>query len=268
MIFIGLITLGITIGIISALFGVGGGFLTVPLLVSLFPEAPFQSAVGVSLTIIFINSSMVTYKFYQKGKKIPLLLFFVLAIDIISGPQIGALSSLGISAQTFKKIFASILLIAALKTLLIKTTASSNKPQYSSKKILVLGFITTFLSGLLSAFTGLGGGIILVPLFIFLLKVPLTDVAFFSNLIMMIGALMGAINYVILGWNESFIISADLASFQAGYVNLGLVFFLFLGGFVGTRLGVHLSPKVSPELSKRLFATLLFGMALKVIFIG
>ena len=49
MIFIGLITLGITIGIISALFGVGGGFLTVPLLVSLFPEAPFQSAVGVGL---------------------------------------------------------------------------------------------------------------------------------------------------------------------------------------------------------------------------
>ncbi len=268
MIFIGLITLGITIGIISALFGVGGGFLTVPLLVSLYPDAPFQSAVGVSLTIIFINSSMVAYKFYQKGKKIPLSLFLVLAIGIIAGTQLGALVSLNISMETFKKVFATILIVAGFKTLLIKTKSSANTSNYANSRTFILGFLTTFLSGILSAFTGLGGGIILVPLFIFLLRVPLTDVSFFSNLIMMIGALMGAINYVILGWGKDVFISTDLSSFQAGYVNLGLVFFIFLGGFVGTRLGVHLSPKLGPELSKKLFATLLFGMAIKVIFFG
>ncbi len=259
-----LIILGISIGIISALFGVGGGFLTVPILLSLFPKAPFQTAVGISLTVIFLNSTMVNYRFFKVGKRIPKLLLIFIILGMIAGTQVGSLGSLSLSKETLKALLGIIILFAGLKTLFINTKQNQD-PNLSRAKNYLAGFIITFISGIISALTGLGGGVTLVPLFLFLLKVQLKNVSFFSNICMASGAFIGMLNFIILGKGHEIALPGALGPYQLGFINFGVVFFIFLGGFLGTKLGVHLSPKLGPKLSKMLFASLLFGIALKIL---
>ena len=68
------IPVGLAVGVISALFGVGGGVIAVPALVLLYPEVPQTSIIGVSLGMIFFNSLINSNNFYKKGLLVLLLL--------------------------------------------------------------------------------------------------------------------------------------------------------------------------------------------------
>lgn len=108
-----LLALGITTGVLSGLFGVGGGFVIVPALV-LFSGMSMHRAVGTSLMVIALVSVSGITAQLMAGRTIPLELtaLFVLGgvVGLFAGQQIGR----RLPAPALQKVFVvAILAVAA-----------------------------------------------------------------------------------------------------------------------------------------------------------
>lgn len=118
----GLIIGGLIVGLLSGLFGVGGGFLIVPLLLALSPISMAQ-AVSTSLVIIALVSSsgfishIALSGALDKNTWTPLVL---VAGGGIAGMIAGQLISHKIANASLQKIFALSLLLVSLLTLATK----------------------------------------------------------------------------------------------------------------------------------------------------
>jgi uncharacterized membrane protein YfcA len=109
---------------------------------------------------------------------------------------------------------------------------------------ITLGAITGFTSGLF----GVGGGIILVPLQVILLKVKQHKAQATSLVVVALAAVTGAITYTL-----------------AGSVSWAAVPFLIAGGLVGTLLGTAAVKKVKDRILKLAFGILLVFVAIRIV---
>ncbi len=104
--------LGVIVGILASFSGLGGGFLMVPLLLFLGYDA--QHAVGTSfLAILVISISALVA--HSKLENVDYTLGILLGIGGIIGAQIGAKLVEHVPTLLFKKIFAGILILLALR---------------------------------------------------------------------------------------------------------------------------------------------------------
>ena len=77
----GVVVLGFTVGLLTGLFGVGGGFLLTPALKVIF-GVPYPIAVGSDLAQIFLTSTVSTYR-HQRAGNVDLRLGLVLAALLV-----------------------------------------------------------------------------------------------------------------------------------------------------------------------------------------
>lgn len=111
---------GICSGILTLLFGFGGGFIIVPLVYSTIRFSTsidsmayalaFKSAVATSLLLMIVNAGMASYQQHQKGN-IPQGYIFPLAYWIALGAISGTVLALYSHADLLKWCFAIYLLI-------------------------------------------------------------------------------------------------------------------------------------------------------------
>ena len=106
------IFLGLIIGLLASFSGLGGGFLMVPLLLFLGYDA--QRAVGTSFMAIVIISLSAIFA-HSKLQNVDYKLGILLGIGGIIGAQIGARLLEYVPTAVFKKIFAIILILLALR---------------------------------------------------------------------------------------------------------------------------------------------------------
>jgi hypothetical protein len=111
---------------------------------------------------------------------------------------------------------------------------------------LVLGVIV----GVLTAVMGVGGGFIMIPAMIYLLRMP-------TNIV------VGTSQYQIL-----FVTAATTVLHAATdrTVDIVLAFLLVLGGVVGVQFGVRAGAQLRGEELRALLATLVVGVALRLLF--
>lgn len=106
-----LVLIGIVVGIAASFSGLGGGFIMVPLLLFLGYSA--QKAVGTSfLAILVISVSAIIA--HHKFNGVDFRAGILLGIGGIVGAQVGARLVQYISIDSFRKIFAAVLLCLAL----------------------------------------------------------------------------------------------------------------------------------------------------------
>ncbi|MDL1970661.1 MAG: sulfite exporter TauE/SafE family protein [Candidatus Desulfofervidaceae bacterium] len=109
------ILLGLIVGILASFTGLGGGFLMVPLLLFLGYDA--QKSVGTSFMAIVVISISALFA-HSKLKNVDYRVGILLGIGGIIGAQIGARLLEHVPTDTFKKIFAIILFLLALRMFL------------------------------------------------------------------------------------------------------------------------------------------------------
>jgi uncharacterized protein len=102
---------GVAVGLLSALLGIGGGFLIIPVLVLLL-ALPVKEAIGTSLTIISLNSFI---GFTADLGHVPIdwLLLFKITLIAIGGIFVGYALNEKIPAIKLKKGFGWMLLVTA-----------------------------------------------------------------------------------------------------------------------------------------------------------
>lgn len=107
-----LLTTGLGAGVLSGLFGVGGGFLIVPALVE-FSSMPIRRAVGTSLLVIFLVSlSGISIRLWQ-AEYPPVDAIVLFLPGCLAGLGLGQFAGRKLPQQTLQRIFAAAILAAA-----------------------------------------------------------------------------------------------------------------------------------------------------------
>ena len=110
-----LIIIGLCAGILSGFMGVGGGVVMIPLMILLLGYDQHQ-AQGMSLAVLAIPVTFVAaYTYHSSGHTINWKYALVIAVFFVVGGYIGSKFAVSINQAMLKKIFAVILVIAAIK---------------------------------------------------------------------------------------------------------------------------------------------------------
>lgn len=206
-----LIGLGLVVGAVSPTFGIGGGLLTVPLLILIY-NMPTSTATATSLGVIIFVSLSGSLA-YIRERRIDFRLGFLFMIFAVPGSVVGGLvsnwlKSLSVRVDLLQIIFAlTMLTIAATRIVGIlrgRTSAASNRqpagepgdasdrsekkrsPRFVFERAfqdrhgvefdytakLLPGLPIAFLGGFIGAMLGLGGGVVYVPILTALIGLP------------------------------------------------------------------------------------------------
>jgi uncharacterized protein len=106
--------LGTIVGILSALMGVGGGFIMVPVMVYML-RMPMHTVVGTSLFQVLFTCIVVTFMQAYYNHTVDIILAVFLLIGSTIGVQLGAKIGFRMKADQLKIILASIVLIVMVK---------------------------------------------------------------------------------------------------------------------------------------------------------
>ena len=110
-----LIIIGLLAGILSGFMGVGGGVIMIPLMI-LFLGYDQHQAQGMSLAVLAVPVTFVAaYTYHQAGHVIDWKYAIVIALFFVVGGFLGSKFAVSLNQQVLKKIFALILVVAAVK---------------------------------------------------------------------------------------------------------------------------------------------------------
>ena len=222
-----LILLGISVGVLSGFFGIGGGTILVPLLLLLGYET--KIAIGIAVVQMVFSSIYGSYLNHKKGT---LDTKMVLVIGI--GGFLGALLSGNLASSFNDKTLEVIFLcfaIFALFRLFFKTKEHQDEKSVSKVILFLIGLAL----GSASMTIGVGGSIILVPILVGFLHVPLKKAISAGLFFVIFSSTSGLISHSLKGHID----------FEAG-ISIGLA------SLIGVYIGIHLKDKVEVILQKRL----------------
>ncbi len=274
-----IVGLGFLVGLLSGLFGVGGGFLMTPLLI-MIGIPPTVAAASDSNQIVAASASG-TYAHYRLGNvdvKMGLILLIGGVIGGTGGVQIiKLLRQLG-NADFLIQVTYVIMLggvggymfLESLQGLRSpKTTAAppvSKKESAYARLIRSLPFKTRFVKsgivispivplvlggfvGILAAIMGVGGGFIMVPVMVYLLRMPMHVVIGTS----LFQILFTCINVTIMQAHSNHTVDFVLA------------LLLLIGSTLGAQFGAKISKKLKGEQLKILLASLVLIVMVKML---
>lgn len=228
----------------AGLVGVGGGIIFAPILLFIYQtfglEDQFITPVtlATSLFCTFFASLGGTIQHYRTGHVIwPLILrvgifsvvFVVLTVTFVTSQD-------WYSKDIFRLVFGSILVLVSLRMLYTKKEPSQSSE--SSKAIegkipLSKSVGTSAVAGFVSAAAGVGGGVILVPAFNKLIKLPLINAVASSSATISITTFFATLAYIIQGYG-----SPDLFG-PLGWVDYKTGLLLAIPAIVFAQLGAR-----------------------------
>jgi len=256
-----LAAVGIVAGFLSGLLGIGGGIIMVPLLFWVLPECGVSQSVYVHVAIATSLAAACCFTFsgaiahYKKGKInwkwVPWL-----CAGGITGALIGSYVASHLSGKLIKKLFAFLLAYASYRISFPNDTTHISGVFENTSLFVFIGFIT----GFISSFFGVGGGIVAVPMMVLVFKFqPVIAVATSSAIIPVIAGI-GALSYVFHGWGNP-----QLPQYSIGYVNIAAWGFLVPTGLIASQIGARISHRIKGVYLRRIFGILLFIVSIKLL---
>ena len=252
-----LLILGVAAGILSGMFGIGGGIVIVPILTTFF-GFEFLTATGTSLSVLLLPVSLfAVIAYYRAGRlKIPVAAW--VGVGLVFGSWIGANIAFALPTKILQFIYGIFLIYCAWrffeprKWLAARRAetppaADSSATEMDAHPLLLV--LVGVAAGVASGLFGIGGGLVIVPILVTLLHFE-QKLAVGTSL----GALLLPVSLpaVITYYNEDRI---QLAT--AVLIALGLIF----GAFAGARIALGL-PSTTV---KRLYAIFLLIVAIRFI---
>ena len=274
-----IVILGFVVGLLSGMFGVGGGFLTTPLLI--FYGIPPTVAVASAATQI-TGASVSGLMVHARRGGVDLKMGLVMIAGGVTGSIVGAvLFRLLLASGKVDVVIGAlyVLILGSIGALMLKdslvalghvqpaTPAEADAPppratrwvntlplrwRFESSGLFIspiAPFLLGVAAGLLTVFLGIGGGFILIPAMIYVLGMP-ARVVIGTSLLMVLA------------------VSAETTMVHAittRAVDIVLAGLLLVGGVIGAQYGAQLTLRIKPDLLRLALAIIILLVALRML---
>ncbi|HPC35711.1 MAG TPA: sulfite exporter TauE/SafE family protein [Candidatus Marinimicrobia bacterium] len=251
------ILVGLMAGILSGLFGIGGGIVIVPILIW-FGHFSQLAANSTSLAALLLPVGILAVLTYHKEKMVNVRQALLISLGIFIGVVGGAISALEIPAPILKRLYGIFLLYIAWTYIDIRSLflnrykREESNPRYEIVRFnqpsyyIILGFVAGMMSGLF----GIGGGIIIVPALISIFKYPYKKAVGTSLMALLLPVgLPGVLVY-----------------YRAGQLQIAPALSIALGLLFGALIGALISIKLPSRLIKRIYGIFLLLAGFNFIF--
>lgn len=238
MVIVGL-ALALIVGLIMGVLGAGGSILTVPILVYILHFGA-KEAVATSLAVVGTTSLVGAVRHTQLGN-VHLRMAFGFGPVAMVGTYAGAHLAALLSDTAQLALFGAVMFTAAFFMLRAHEPAPTPRRHPAVARALVV--LEALGVGLLTGLVGVGGGFLLVPVFVLLLGLSVKDAVGTSLLVIALNAFTGFAGY--LG-------HVDVAwPFTVGFTAIAIT---------GIWMGAQLLERVPAHAVKRMFGMLLLVM--------
>ncbi|HXM00511.1 MAG TPA: sulfite exporter TauE/SafE family protein [Rhizomicrobium sp.] len=273
-----ILALGAAVGMVSGMFGISGGFLLTPILIFYGIPAP----VAVATTASHMTASSMSGAIAQwRRRAIDFKMAAVMLAGGVAGTAIGVwwFALMRAKGQTDLVVSVSyVVLLGAVGGIMLNEsvrallaaragTAAPARASHRHNWIHGLPFKVRFhdsrlyisvipplalgvFVGVLSAVMGVGGGFLLVPAMIYLLRMP-TNVVIGTSLVQILAVTA---------------VTTILQSVNNFSVDIVLALVLILGGVVGAQFGTRLAGRLRGEQSRLILALLILAVALRLFY--
>jgi uncharacterized membrane protein YfcA len=270
-----ILAMGAAVGFLSGMFGIGGGFLMTPLLI--FLGIPPAVAVGTQATQIVASSVTGALAHLARNS-----IDFKMGGVLLGGGILGSLSgiyifkvlsnigqidlAISVVYVLFLSVIGAMMMVESVQAIRAARGGATSKKRsghhswihglpfkmrFRRSKLyisVIPPILIGYFVGTLSAIMGVGGGFILIPAMIYILRMPTNVVigtSFFQ--IVFVAALTGVMHAV-----------------ENQAVDIVLAFLLVIGGVVGAQYGVRAAEKMPAEQLRALLAALLLLIGLRL----
>lgn len=249
-----LLLIGLGAGVLSGMFGIGGGIVIVPAL-TLLLSFGLKEATGTSLAALLMPVGIFAVIAYYRAGLLQMSTAVTVGVGLIFGSIVGASVALGLPTQTLQQLYGIFLLwtgwrlaeprkfYRAYRTGSLRQPAEAIPPVTSSIWVLLALGIG---AGIFSGMFGIGGGLVIVPALVTLLKI--------DQKIAVGTSLTAQLPPVALG--------AVIAYHQANELDIGVAAWVALGLIVGSFGGAKLAIGLSSATVKRLYGIFLIIIGL------
>jgi uncharacterized protein len=267
MIILFLILIGMFAGLLAGMLGIGGGVIFAPVLFYMFDahgiENPEIWAIGSSLLCTLATSGSASFKQFRMGSFSPRESLKV-GLFGIAGTVIGKqyITSDYFNSDVFLTIFFVILLYTGIQ-FLRKAMNRAKPPVPGTDRLVNWGESVSIGGGggLIAALTGIGGGIVMVPIMNMIYKISFQKAVTIS-----VGAIMFISLSGVMQLAMSAPATAGLSPYTFGYIDFGTAFALVIGAITGAYTGTWAQDKVNLNILNGLFAALLLIAAVRMIY--
>jgi uncharacterized membrane protein YfcA len=259
---------GGVVGVVSGLVGVGGGIVMVPLLYVLFahPEwsgisiPPVYHAVVAHATSLFVivPTALAGILAYHRSKLVAWRVALPMAGAAVVAAMGGVQVAVRLQPELLKAGFGAFLFVSGLNLLI--ASRWEGRGGDGGNKGLAFAVAGGILIGFITALLGVGGGIVAIPLLIYLVRLDVKKVAATSLGIVVFSALTAALTYALNGWGHP-----ELPPGSAGYIFLPAGLALLPGAVLTARFGVKLNQRLNPRALKVLFGLVFLLIGLRLL---
>ena len=225
---------GIGVGLVGALLGIGGGLIMVPLfmLTMMTPNGTtfqtVQQVIGTSLFGVFLNSVSGTIA-YIRQKRVMFRAALPFAAATIPGAFLGSYVTEYFSGPGFSITFgvslAALGIFMFLKSRSRRATARVEDFDVAHAEFsYTIGITLSFFVGFI------GGGVVHVPMMVFILGFPAQIAVATSTFVLMVSSVIGVASHAMLGhivWTAAVAVGC--------------------GAFVGAQFGAKIAKKIRPS---------------------
>ena len=275
-----LFTLGCFGGFLFGMVGIGGNVLYIPIFSYLLTQIGFhdeelsRAVIANALLILVFTGSAVSWQQFKVDN------FFLkeVLLTASTGVTMACLISFLIKSgdwydkKTFDLVFTGLLFFTLLRLFTSKKETNSSKLnnnfeketpsvflRFSSEKTLF--YFVGIITGSLTAFSGMGGSIVMIPLFTELGGLTMKKAHSISTGVVPLMALTISVFYF-FGTPHL----AHIPVSQFGYLNFGIAAPVIAGSMLTSPFGVQAAHKVKPKTQKLVFATIVGVVLSKMIF--
>lgn len=255
------LALGSFVGVVSGLFGIGGGGVIVPVLTSMFllnntidENNVVHLALGTSMAIIIVTS-ISSIKAQQKKKAIVWDVVKMMVPGIFIGTFLATFIASKLDSFYLSIIFSLFMFYSAVIMFVGKKPKPENKIFTAKTHILLGGAI-----GALSSLVSIGGGIMSVP-YLLHQNIDIKRAIATSSAIGLPIAISGTLGYIINGWSHT-----SIETLTLGFVSIPALICVATASFLTAPIGVMLVHKINVDLMKKLFSLIPLILSLKMIY--
>ncbi|MDZ4668591.1 MAG: sulfite exporter TauE/SafE family protein [bacterium] len=249
---------------ISGFLGVGGGIIYIPVVEYYLRKMGMNDSLLVkgilanSLFTILFSGSVSSYNQYKHGNFHPKQIMETAWPGMLSALIITMLIKSGTwyNKSSFNVVFATMLFVIVWRMFSHKSVEHIQEKENPNWHYRLTGFF----AGIVTAFSGLGGGVVMTPSFTDIMKISIKKASSISNGVIPLFA-------IVLGiYNLSDIPSQYVSEWQIGYVVLPIVTPLILSTFIFAPMGVKFAQKTSHNVIRITFASFASLVFIKLLY--